>query len=97
MEEIFEATIPDCDNSSSRLPTVLWNLMETAVNNCTESNDALLEVIMNCVEKVLDKYADYLRSYLNDENELTHKTGVTTFGQEGKILGKQPVKIAGVV
>jgi len=39
---------------------------------------------MNCIENVLDKYAEYLKKFLNDEDE-THRTGVSTFGHESKI------------
>jgi len=95
LEELFEATIPDAHNGSSRLPTVLWNLMETAVNNYQDSNENLMEIIMSSVEKVLDKYASYLTAVLNDE--IASRVGVSTFGSEMNILGKQPVKIAGVV
>ena len=33
LEQIFKATIPSANNNSSRLPTVLWNLMDAAINN----------------------------------------------------------------
>jgi len=97
LRDIFSATYPDSDNSSSRLPTVLWNLMETTANNFGENNETLLEMMMFFVETTLDKYAEYLEKFLNNQDSSSERTSVTTFGGEGKILGKQPVKIAGVV
>ena len=112
LEQIFEATIPSSYNNSSRQPTVLWNLMDAAINNAggntaatsnntstnvtAESNKDLLNLILTCIDNVQPKYANYLSSFLNDEIE-SKKTSVSTFGAESKILGKQPVKIGGVI
>lgn len=100
LKEIFNSTIPDPKNSSTRLPTVLWNLMETTVNNIAESNESLLDHMMDHASGVIKNYAEYLSDRLDKVNSPDldqQRVGVTTFGGEGKVLGKQPVKIAGVV